>query len=211
MSELQAMITRFRQLKIVPVIAVDNAEDIVPLGNALADNGLPVAEITFRTECAAEAIKLLREARPDMLVGAGTVINREQVRQAKAAGAQFVVSPGLNPNTVQACQQIDIPIVPGINNPSAVEQALELGIDFVKFFPAEPSGGIPMIKAMLAPYHQLQVMPTGGIGLNNIHDYLAIPQIVACGGSWMVPASLIKAKDWAAIGKLAREASEFVK
>lgn len=121
---------------------------------------LPVAEITFRTECAAEAIKLLREARPDMLVGAGTVINREQVRQAKAAGAQFVVSPGLNPNTVQACQQIDIPIVPGINNPSAVEQALELGIDFVKFFPAEPSGGIPMIKAMLAPYHQLQVMPT---------------------------------------------------
>ena len=211
MSELQTMIARFRQLKIVPVIAVEQAEDIIPLGQALAENGLPVAEITFRTACAAEAIKLLRVACPDMLVGAGTVITREQVQQAKAADAQFVVSPGLNPKTVQACQQITMPIIPGINNPSTIEQALELGINFVKFFPAEPSGGIPMIKSLLAPYHQLEVMPTGGIGLNNIRDYLAIPQIVACGGSWMVPASLIKAKNWGEIGRLAREASDFVK
>lgn len=210
MSELSPLIRRFRQLKIVPVIAVEQAEDIIPLGIALADNGLPVAEITFRTPCAAEAIRLLRAARPDMLVGAGTVINRSQAAEARDAGAQFIVSPGLNPNTAQACQEMGLPLIPGINNPGAIELALELGIDFVKFFPAEPSGGIPMIKALLAPYHQLQVMPTGGIGLNNIRDYLAIPQIVACGGSWMVPAALINAKEWGEIGKLTREACTFV-
>lgn len=211
MSEMKMMIDRFRQLKIVPVIAVEQAEDIIPLGHALADNGLPVAEITFRTDCAAQAIKLLRAERPDMLVGAGTVINSDQIHQAKAAGAQFVVSPGLNPNTVKTCQQLDITIVPGVNNPSTIEQALELGIDFVKFFPAEPSGGIAMIKALLAPYHQLQVMPTGGISLKNIQDYLAIPQIVACGGSWMVTPQLIRDKNWKKVGELARQASEFVK
>ncbi|MEQ1965052.1 bifunctional 4-hydroxy-2-oxoglutarate aldolase/2-dehydro-3-deoxy-phosphogluconate aldolase [Xenorhabdus khoisanae] len=203
---MQEMMIRLRQIKIVPVIAIEETRDIIPLGHALADNGLPVAEITFRTESAAEAISLLKAERPDMLIGAGTVLHREHVRQAKIAGAKFIVSPGLNPNTVQACQQIGIPIIPGVNNASTIEQALELGIDFVKFFPVEPSGGIAMIKALLAPYPQLQVMPTGGIGVENIRDYLAIPQIVACGGSWMVSPQLIRGKEWKKIGELAREA-----
>ncbi|MDC9597507.1 bifunctional 4-hydroxy-2-oxoglutarate aldolase/2-dehydro-3-deoxy-phosphogluconate aldolase [Xenorhabdus anantnagensis] len=207
---MQEMMIRLRQIKIVPVIAIEEARDIIPLGHALADNGLPIAEITFRTERAAEAINLLKAERPDMLIGAGTVLHSEQVRQAKAAGAEFVVSPGLNPNTVQACRQTGIPIIPGVNNASTIEQALELGIDFVKFFPAEPSGGTVMIKALLAPYPQLQVMPTGGISVKNIRDYLAIPQIVACGGSWMVSAQLIQDKEWKKIGKLAREAAELV-
>lgn len=207
---MQEIIARLRQIKIVPVIAIEEARDIIPLGHALADNGLPVAEITFRTESAAEAISLLKAERPDMLIGAGTVLHREHVRQAKAAGAEFVVSPGLNPNTVQACQQIGIPIIPGVNNASTIEQALESGIDFVKFFPAEPSGGIAMIKALLAPYPQLQVMPTGGINVKNIRDYLAIRQIVACGGSWMVSPQLIRDKEWKEVGRLVREAVELV-
>ncbi|MBD1228508.1 bifunctional 4-hydroxy-2-oxoglutarate aldolase/2-dehydro-3-deoxy-phosphogluconate aldolase [Xenorhabdus griffiniae] len=207
---MQEIMARLRQIKIVPVIAIEKARDIIPLGHALADNGLPVAEITFRTESAAEAISLLKAERPDMLIGAGTVLQREHVRQAKAAGAEFVVSPGFNPNTVLACQQIGIPIIPGVNNASTIEQALESGINFVKFFPAEPSGGIAMIKALLAPYPQLQVMPTGGINVKNIRDYLAIPQIVACGGSWMVSPQLIRDKDWKAVGRLVREAVELV-
>ncbi|BET98297.1 bifunctional 4-hydroxy-2-oxoglutarate aldolase/2-dehydro-3-deoxy-phosphogluconate aldolase [Xenorhabdus taiwanensis] len=207
---MQEMIARLRQIKIVPVIAIEEASDIIPLGHALADNGLPVAEITFRTESAAEAISLLKAERPDMLIGAGTVLRREQVHQAKVAGAEFVVSPGLNPNTVQACQQIGIPIIPGVNNASTIEQALELGIDFVKFFPAEPSGGIAMIKALLAPYPPLKVMPTGGISVENIRNYLAIPQIVACGGSWMVSPQLIRDKEWKKVGQLVREAVELV-
>ncbi|WP_237388231.1 bifunctional 4-hydroxy-2-oxoglutarate aldolase/2-dehydro-3-deoxy-phosphogluconate aldolase [Xenorhabdus sp. Sc-CR9] len=207
---MREMIMRLRQIKIVPVITVEEVKDIVPIGHALADNGLPVAEITFRSGNAAKAIKLLKAERPDMLIGAGTVLNREQVHQAKTSGAEFVVSPGMNPNTVQACQQIGIPIIPGVNNPSTIEQALELGIDFVKFFPAEPSGGIAMIKALLAPYPQLQVMPTGGISTGNVRDYLAIPQIVACGGSWMVSSQMIRDNDWKKIGKLAREAVELV-
>ncbi|OKO99770.1 bifunctional 4-hydroxy-2-oxoglutarate aldolase/2-dehydro-3-deoxy-phosphogluconate aldolase [Xenorhabdus eapokensis] len=207
---MQEIMIRLRQIKIVPVIAIEEARDIIPLGHALADNGLPVAEITFRTESATEAISLLKAERPDMLIGAGTVLHREHVRQAKAAGAEFVVSPGLNPNTVQACQQIGIPIIPGVNNASTIEQALELGIEFVKFFPAEPSGGIAMIKALLAPYPQLKVMPTGGISVENIRNYLAIPQIVACGGSWMVSPQLIRDKEWKKVGKLAREAVKLV-
>ncbi|OTA20501.1 2-dehydro-3-deoxy-phosphogluconate aldolase [Xenorhabdus beddingii] len=207
---MQEMTLRLRQIKIVPVIAIEEARDIIPLGHALADNGLPVAEITFRTGSAAEAISLLKAERPDMLVGAGTVLHREHVRQAKAAGAEFVVSPGFNPNTVQACQKIGIPIIPGVNNASTIEQALGSGIDFVKFFPAEPSGGIAMIKALLAPYPQLQVMPTGGISVKNIRDYLAIPQIVACGGSWMIKPQLIRDKEWEKIGELVREAVELV-
>ncbi|PHM23193.1 bifunctional 4-hydroxy-2-oxoglutarate aldolase/2-dehydro-3-deoxy-phosphogluconate aldolase [Xenorhabdus ehlersii] len=207
---MQEIMIRLRQIKIVPVIAIEETRDIIPLGHALADNGLPVAEITFRTESAAEAISLLKVERPDMLIGAGTVLHREHVRQAKIAGAEFVVSPGLNPNTVQACQQIGIPIIPGVNNASTIEQALELGIDFVKFFPAEPSGGIAMINALLAPYPQLKVMPTGGISVENIRNYLTIPQIVACGGSWMVSPQLIRDKEWKKVGQLVREAVELL-
>ncbi|MBS9428835.1 2-dehydro-3-deoxyphosphogluconate aldolase [Photorhabdus luminescens] len=207
---MKQMIEQLRQLKIVPVITVERAEDIIPLGKALADNGLPVAEITFRSAAAAEAIRLLKETLPDMLIGAGTVLNREQVVAAKQAGADFMVSPGFNPNTVKACQQLNIPIIPGVNNPSAIEGAMELGLKLLKFFPAEPSGGLPMIKAILAPYTELQIMPTGGIGPNNIRDYLAVPRIVACGGSWMVSKALVDDRNWQEIGRLTREAVDLV-
>jgi 2-dehydro-3-deoxyphosphogluconate aldolase / (4S)-4-hydroxy-2-oxoglutarate aldolase len=203
---MQRLIAQIAALKIIPVIAIEHCEDIVPLGKALADNGLPVAEITFRTAGAAEAIRLLRAAQPDMLIGAGTVLNREQAKAAKAAGTSFIVSPGLNPNTVRACAELNIPIIPGVNNPSDIELALELGLSALKFFPAEPSGGISMIKALLGPYRQVQFMPTGGIGVHNIRDYLAVPGVIACGGSWMVDKQLLDSKNWEGVGRLVREA-----
>ncbi|CAM3440057.1 bifunctional 4-hydroxy-2-oxoglutarate aldolase/2-dehydro-3-deoxy-phosphogluconate aldolase [Parendozoicomonas haliclonae] len=203
---MSATVEKLKELKIIPVIAIDRAEDIIPLGKALAENGLPAAEITLRTEAGIEAIRLLREAQPDMLIGAGTVLNAEQARLAKEAGASFIVSPGFNPNTVKACQELGIEIIPGVNNPSTIEAALEMGLTNLKFFPAEPSGGVKMLKAMTAPYVGVQFMPTGGINANNINDYLAIPQVVGCGGSWMVEKSLINEGQWEEIGRLTREA-----
>lgn len=197
---------QLKQLKVIPVIAIESAEDIIPLGKALADNGLPAAEITFRSAAAVEAIRLLRAAQPEMLIGAGTVLNREQVIAAKDAGATFVVSPGFNPNTVRACQELGMDIIPGVNNPSAVEAALEMGLTTLKFFPAEASGGIAMVKSLLAPYTDIELMPTGGINTNNICEYLAVPRVIACGGTWMVDASLIKNGEWEKIGRLAAEA-----
>ena len=199
------------EIKVIPVIAIDRAEDIIPLGKALADNGLPAAEITFRSDAAVEAIRLLREAQPDMLIGAGTVLNREQAQAAKDAGATFVVSPGFNPNTVKACREIGIDIVPGVNNPSAVEAAIEMGLTTLKFFPAEASGGINMLKSLLGPYTQIQFMPTGGISTSNVNDYLAIDRVIACGGTWMVDKTLINEGRWDDIGRLAREAADLVK
>lgn len=198
-------------IKIIPVIALERAEDIIPLGKALAENGLPAAEITFRSDAAAEAIRLLRKAQPDMLIGAGTVLNREQVIAAKDAGATFIVSPGFNPNTVRACQELGIDIIPGVNNPSTVEAALEMGLTTLKFFPAEASGGIHMLKSLLAPYTKIQFMPTGGINTKNVNDYLAIERVLACGGTWMVDPKLINAGRWNEIGRLAREAADLVK
>ncbi|NLS14192.1 bifunctional 4-hydroxy-2-oxoglutarate aldolase/2-dehydro-3-deoxy-phosphogluconate aldolase [Vibrio sp. SM6] len=196
---------RLVQYKIIPVIAIDNPLDILPLGEQLVKNGLPVAEITFRSDAAEEAIRLLRKHYPTMLIGAGTVLNEVQVVSAKEAGADFVVSPGLNPNTVKACQKHHIAIIPGVNNPSQVEQALELGLDTVKFFPAEASGGLPMLKSLLGPYKQIKVMPTGGIGKSNIHEYLSLPEVLACGGTWMVDKELIINENWTRIGQLVKE------
>ena len=207
---MKKIIDRLRQLKIVPVISVSQAEDIIPLGEALYQNGLSVAEITFRSPAATEAISLLKKHIPSMLVGAGTVLTKDQAYVAKQAGAEFIVAPGLNPTTVNYCNEINIPIIPGINNPSSIELALALGIDFVKFFPAEASGGIAMLKALLAPYHHLHIMPTGGMGLDNIRDYLDIQQVVACGGSWMVKEEFIQQKAWHKIGQLTAEAVNFV-
>lgn len=201
---------QLKELKVIPVIAIDNAEDIIPLGKVLAENGLPAAEITFRSEAAVEAIRLLREAQPNMLIGAGTVLNREQAIAAKEAGATFIVSPGFNPNTVKACQEIGIDIVPGVNNPSTVEAALEMGLTTLKFFPAEASGGVNMVKALLAPYGDVSLMPTGGINPANIKDYLAVPRVLACGGTWMVDKKLIEAGKWDELARLTREAVELV-
>ena len=205
MLNLAAITTQLQRLKVIPVIALDHAEDILPLADTLAQNGLSVAEITFRSPAAGEAIQLLRQQRPDFLIAAGTVLTADQVFQAKNAGADFVVTPGFNPKIVQLCQDLGLPIIPGVNNPMAIEAALELGIDTVKFFPAEASGGVKMIKALLGPYAQLKIMPTGGIGLQNIQDYLAIPNVVACGGSWFVEKTLINAKNWSEINRLTQE------
>lgn len=194
---------RLKKLKVIPVIAIDNADDAVPLAKVLVENGLPTAEITFRTPAAAYAIANMREAYPEMLIGAGTVLTSEQVDQAIDAGVDFIVSPGFNPTTVRYCQQRKIPIIPGVNNPSQVEQAMEMGLGILKFFPAEPSGGVPMLKALTAVY-PVSFMPTGGVSLKNIGDYLNIKAVMACGGTWMVPADLIKARDWDAIGELVK-------
>ncbi|OAN13730.1 2-dehydro-3-deoxyphosphogluconate aldolase [Photobacterium jeanii] len=206
----QQLIDRLKAFKVIPVIQINNVEQAVPLARVLVENGLPVAEVTFRTEAAADAIRAMREAYPEMCIGAGTVLNAEQVDKAKAAGSEFIVAPGLNPNTVRYCQQQGIPFVPGVNNPSQIEQALELGLTFLKFFPAEASGGINMLKSLLAPYVDVSIMPTGGIGKANIRDYLAIDRVLCCGGTWMVSPKLIEAGDWDEIGRLVREAVELV-
>lgn len=210
MSSL-SLIQRLAEIKIIPVIQIDDAKLAVPLAKALAENGLPAAEVTFRTAAAAESIARIKDACPDMLLGAGTILNPRQVDQAFAAGASFMVSPGLNPNTVKYCQDKGIPIVPGINNPSQVEQGLELGLDFLKFFPAEASGGIAMLKSLLAPYVDLKLMPTGGINSNNARDYLALDRVVCCGGTWMVAPKLINGQNWDEIARLTREAAELVR
>ncbi|GAB1620906.1 bifunctional 4-hydroxy-2-oxoglutarate aldolase/2-dehydro-3-deoxy-phosphogluconate aldolase [Agarivorans sp. B2Z047] len=194
---------QLQALKVIPVIAIDNADDAVPLAKVLVDNGLPCAEITFRTPAAAQAISNMREAYPDMLIGAGTVLNSGQVDQAIEAGVDFVVSPGFNPTTVRYCQQRNMPIIPGVNNPSLVEQAMEMGLDTLKFFPAEPSGGVGMLKALTAVY-PVKFMPTGGVSVKNINDYLSINAVLACGGTWMVPANLIKEQNWDAIAELVK-------
>ncbi|TRN23267.1 bifunctional 4-hydroxy-2-oxoglutarate aldolase/2-dehydro-3-deoxy-phosphogluconate aldolase [Vibrio furnissii] len=195
---------RLQHIKIVPVIAINDAAHAVPLAKVLVENGLPCAEVTFRTDAAQESIRLMRDAYPELLIGAGTVLTPQQVDQAISAGADFIVSPGLNPTTVKYCQQRGIAIVPGVNNPSLVEQAMELGLRTVKFFPAEPSGGVAMLKALCAVY-PVQFMPTGGVNPRNVAEYLAIPAVVACGGTWMVPTDLMDRGDWDAIARLVRD------
>ena len=191
---------------LVPVIKVKNAEDAVPLCRALKNGGLPVAEITFRTDAAEEAIRLVHEALPEVLLGAGTVLTCEQADRAWNAGAGYIVAPGLNPTVVKHCTEKGYPVLPGCANPSDIELALSLGLTTVKFFPSEALGGLKMIKAMSAPYGNVKFVPTGGITEKNLPEYLAFPKIAACGGSWMVPEDAIANKDWDKIEKLAREA-----
>ncbi|MGI3067765.1 bifunctional 4-hydroxy-2-oxoglutarate aldolase/2-dehydro-3-deoxy-phosphogluconate aldolase [Vibrio alginolyticus] len=192
-------------LKVIPVIAINKAEDAIPLGRTLVENGMPCAEITFRTECAAEAIRAMRAEFPEMLIGAGTILTNEQVDQAIEAGVDFIVSPGFNPRTVQYCLDKGVAIVPGVNNPSLVEQAMEMGLRTLKFFPAEPSGGVGMLKALTAVY-PVKFMPTGGVSLGNVGEYLSIPSVLACGGTWMVPTKLIDEGKWDELGTLVRDA-----
>ncbi|SUP92801.1 keto-hydroxyglutarate-aldolase/keto-deoxy-phosphogluconate aldolase [Vibrio owensii] len=192
-------------LKVIPVIAINKAEDAIPLGRTLVENGMPCAEITFRTECAAEAIRAMRAEFPEMLIGAGTILTNEQVDQAIEAGVDFIVSPGFNPRTVQYCLDKGVAIVPGVNNPSLVEQAMEMGLRTLKFFPAEPSGGAGMLKALTAVY-PVKFMPTGGVSLGNVDEYLSIPSVLACGGTWMVPTKLIDEGKWDELGTLVRDA-----
>lgn len=200
------MLQKLSLAGIVPVIKVDDAADAVPLCRALSDGGLPVAEITFRTAAAAEAIANVNRELPNVLLGAGTVLTCEQVDRAVAAGAKYIVSPGLNPDVVRYCQKIGIAILPGCSNPSDIETALSLGLKTVKFFPAEAIGGLPLIKALAAPYVDVTFVPTGGINEKNLLEYLSFPKILACGGSWMVPDALVKEKNWDKIRELTRSA-----
>ena len=200
------MMKELYSIGLIPVIKIENPDDAVPLAKALIDGGLPAAEITFRTACAAEAIKNITEAYPEMLVGAGTVLTCEQVDAAIAAGSKFIVSPGLNPKVVSYCLSKGVPMLPGCSNPSDVEVAIELGLKTVKFFPAEAVGGLKMLKAMAAPYGQLTFMPTGGINADNLLDYLKFNKIVACGGSFMVADQLVKEKKWDEITALTKDA-----
>ena len=202
---------QIQKLKIVPVVVLANIEDTEPTMQALRDGGLPVAEITFRTECAAAAIRLACEKFPEMLVGAGTVLTIEQADCAVKAGAKFIVSPGLNPEVVKWCQAHEVPVIPGIVTPTEMEQAIGLGLTMVKFFPAEPAGGLKYIRAIAAPYTMMKFMPTGGINPQNVREYLAYDRIAACGGSWMVKNMMIENNEFDRIEELVKEAVEIVK
>ena len=208
---MNEVLKQIEKVGIVPVVVLDDVKDAEPLAKALCEGGLTCAEVTFRTAAAEESIRIMSEKFPDMLVGAGTVLTTEQVDRAVAAGAKFIVSPGLNPREVKYCVEKGIPVTPGTANPSDIEAALEFDLDVVKFFPAENLGGLKMIKAVAAPYVGMKFMPTGGINADNVKEYLAYDRILACGGSWMVKGDLIKAGNYEKIVELTKEAAAIVK
>ena len=208
---MNEVLEKLGQYGIVPVVVLNDSKDAAPLADALCDGGLACAEVTFRTETAADSIRIMTEKHPEMLVGAGTVLTTKQVDEAVKAGARFIVSPGLNPTVVKYCIEKNIPITPGVATPSEMEQAIELGLNLVKFFPAEPSGGLAMINAVAAPYTMLKFMPTGGINPTNVKDYLNSDKIFACGGSWMVKGNLINDGNFDKIKELTKEAVNIVK
>lgn len=200
---------QIEQLKIIPVIKLENpSQDALPLAKALCQGGLAVAEITFRAQGAEIAIEKMRTQFPKMLVGAGTVVNTQQVDIALAAGAQFAVCPGLNPKVVQYCQKKGLNVYPGCLTPTEIEAAMELGLYTLKFFPAQQFGGIGTIKALCAPYPKVKFIPTGGIGLNNLKDYLELKNVAACGGSFMFAEQLIKRQNFDEIAILCSKAVE---
>lgn len=207
MNELEE---KFYETGVVPVVVLEDAEDVVPLAQALVEGGLLSAEVTFRTAAAEESIRRMTEAFPQMLVGAGTVLTKEQVDAAAAAGAKFIVSPGFDPEIVDYCLEKKIPVLPGCISPSEVAQAVKRGLTIVKFFPAEQAGGIAMIKAMAAPYVGLKFMPTSGINAGNLTEYLSCDKILCCGGSWMVKGDLVKAGDFGNIRELSAETRKLV-
>ncbi|MBR6328981.1 MAG: bifunctional 4-hydroxy-2-oxoglutarate aldolase/2-dehydro-3-deoxy-phosphogluconate aldolase [Lachnospiraceae bacterium] len=198
-------------LGVVPVVVLNDAKDAEPLAKALVEGGLPVAEVTFRTEAAEESIKKMSAAYPDMLVGAGTVLTIDQVDRAVAAGAKFIVSPGFDPEIVDYCLEKGYPVFPGIITPSELAQAVKRGLKVVKFFPAEQFGGVATIKALAAPYTQVKFMPTGGVNAKNLPDYLGFNKIIACGGSWMVKGDMVKAGEFDKIKEMTAEAVALVK
>ena len=209
MTKLQ---TRISQIGVVPVIKLNHPQrDAVPLAKALCAGGVPVAEVTFRATGADEAIRLMREAMPDMIVGAGTVLTTEQIDRALAAGAQFIVTPGMDPELIRYCQEKGVDIFPGCTTPTDYHTAYKFGLEVLKFFPAEQSGGLAKIKAMSAPFPMFKVMPTGGVSLKNLKEYLSCPVIAACGGSYMVTANLIDNQKWDEITDLCKKSIEIVK
>ncbi len=209
---MNALNQAISDIGVVPVIKLNNPErDAAPLAKALCEGGVPVAEVTFRAAGAPLAIKLMKETCPDMIVGAGTVTTTAQIDDAIAAGAQFIVTPGFDPELVAYAQSKDIAIYPGCTTPTDYHAALKFGLEVLKFFPAEQSGGLAKIKAMSAPFPQFKVMPTGGVSLKNLKDYLSSPVIAACGGSYMVTADLIDNQKWDEITDLCKKSREIVK
>jgi len=203
---MHEVLTKLSEIGIVPVIAINDASKSVPLAKALMAGGIPCAEITFRTAQGEESIRRIANEAPEILLGAGTVTTIEQVDRAIAAGAKFIVSPGFNPKVAAYCSGKNIPFTPGCSGPSDIEQALEMGFDVVKFFPAEQAGGLDFIKAVAAPYTTVKFLPTGGINASNITKYLSFEKIIACGGSWMVTADLIDSGNFDEITRLCKEA-----
>ena len=208
---MNAMNQAISEIGVVPVIKLNNPErDAAPLARALCAGGVPVAEVTFRAAGADKAIKGMKEACPEMIVGAGTVTTKEHIDATIAAGGQFIVTPGFDPELVAYAQEKNIPIYPGCTTPTDYHAALKFGLELIKFFPAEQSGGLAKIKAMSAPFPQFKVMPTGGISLKNLSEYLSAPVIAACGGSYMVTAELIDGQKWEEITKLCKKSREIV-
>lgn len=190
------VLERFAVMRIIPVIVIDDPDDAIPLARALSDGGLPCAEVTLRTPRALEALRRIAAEVPEMLVGAGTVLSPRQATDARAAGARFIVAPGFNPAVVEQCQGAELPVFPGVCTPTEIEMALGAGLSVLKFFPAEPMGGLAFLKAVAAPYTGVSFMPTGGIGPSNLAAYLAFSRVVACGGSWMAPNDVIAARQF---------------
>lgn len=195
---------------VVPVVVIENADDAVPLARALLAGGLPVIEVTFRSQAAPQAIENIAQQVPEAVIGAGTVLNAEQVRIARDSGAGFIVSPGLYPPVVEASQADKLPVYPGISTATELQSAWNIGLRTVKFFPAELAGGIAMLKALGSVFRDVKFMPTGGVSPGNLRDYLSLPAVAACGGSWLAPADLVAAQDFGGITHLASEAKKIV-
>jgi 2-dehydro-3-deoxyphosphogluconate aldolase/(4S)-4-hydroxy-2-oxoglutarate aldolase len=204
------IIDRLRQMGIIPVVSIPRLEHALPLAESLLEGGLPCAEVTFRTAAAAESMTEIRARFPEIFLGAGTVLTTEQAETAINSGAQFIVSPGTNPAVVDYCLAKGVTIFPGVCTPTEIEMALAKGVDVLKFFPAEPMGGVGLLKAICAPYRQVRFIPTGGIDQKNLGEYLALTEVVACGGSWMVRPELMNAGEFDRIRQLVKEAVALV-
>ena len=202
--------SQISRIGIVPVIKLEKTENAEKLARALSDGGVPVAEVTFRAAGADKTIKTMRESSPNMLVGAGTVLSIEQARQACAAGAQFIVSPGSNSDVIEYCISINMPVFPGCLTPTEIEKAMSYGLKIIKFFPAEQFGGIKTIKAYAAPYQGIRFMPTGGISLDDLSDYMSSKEVAACGGSFMVKKDMLDNEKWNEVTVQCRRAVEII-
>lgn len=205
MNSSNEQIRKITGYSILPVVVIRDAEKAEGLARALCAGGLPVAEVTFRTECAAEAIRRITRNVPEICVGAGTVHSPEQAEAAVAAGAAFIVTPGLSRPTVRWCLDHGVPVFPGCASPTDIEAAMDLGLDTLKFFPAEPYGGVKTLKALAGPYAGIRFIPTGGVSEKNVADYLALKNVAACGGSWIVPSSLVDEGNFGAVADLCRK------